>query len=257
MSINYATGEIIDTLTEDEAARLRVKERAIERGADEVAKALASIRDERLYRADFPTFEAYCRERWGMSRTHADRQIVAAEVAEALAPIGAKVPESQARELADLRDNPEKLREVYTQAQEATEGNVTAAAIREVRNPSQTPQGEAASDDAAATPDDESDSEPQSERPVHPRPAVTGIDGKTYPKPEPKAAPRKPLADTARNAGWDLRKAVERIERIAADDRFHANAEQVATELRSHLQNAVEVCQDLLARIDNKKESTQ
>lgn len=121
----------------------------------------------------------------------------------------------------------------------------------------QTLQGEAASDDAAATPDDESDSEPQPERPVHPRPAVTGIDGKTYKRPEPKAAPRKPLADTARNAGWDLRKAVERIERIAADDRFHANAEQVATELRSHLQNAVEVCQDLLARIDNKKESTQ
>jgi hypothetical protein len=121
----------------------------------------------------------------------------------------------------------------------------------------ETPQGEAASDDAAATPDDESDSEPQPERPVHPRPAVTGIDGKTYKRPEPKAAPRKPLADTARNAGWDLRKAVERIERIAADDRFHANAEQVATELRSHLQNAVEVCQDLLARIDNKKESTQ
>lgn len=256
MSINYATGEIIDTLTEDEAARLRVKERAIERGADEVAKALASIRDERLYRADFPTFEAYCRERWGMTRQHANRQIVAAEVAAALEPIGS-IPESQARELADLRDNPEKLREVYAQAQEATEGNVTAAAIREVRNPSKTPQGEAASDDAAATPDDESDSEPQSERPVHPRPAVTGIDGKTYPKPEPKAAPRKPLADTARNAGWDLRKAVERIERIAADDRFHANAEQVATELRSHLQNAVEVCQDLLARIDNKKESTQ
>ena len=35
-------------------------------------------------------------------------RIVAAEVAEALAPIGAKVPESQARELADLRDNPER-----------------------------------------------------------------------------------------------------------------------------------------------------
>jgi hypothetical protein len=62
---------------------------------------------------------------------------------------------------------------------------------------------------------------------------------------------RKPLPDAARNAGWDLRKAVERLERIAADDRFGSNKEQVASHLRSHLLNAVEVCQDLLARIDN------
>lgn len=66
-----------------------------------------------------------------------------------------------------------------------------------------------------------------------------------------KAPNRKPLTDSARNAGWDLRKAVERLERIAADDRFGSNKEQVAPLLRSHLQNAVEVCQDLLARIDN------
>lgn len=65
--------------------------------------------------------------------------------------------------------------------------------------------------------------------------------------------PRRPaLPDTARNAGWDLSKAVERVQRIAQDDRFAANKEQVAPHLRSHLTNAIEVCQDLLERINNQ-----
>ncbi len=176
-------------------------------------------------------------------------------MAEALAPIGAKVPESQARELADLRDNPEKLREVYAQAQEATEGNVTAAAIREVRNPSQTPQGEAASDDAAATPDDESDSEPQPERPVHPRPAVTGIDGKTYAKAKPKKPVRKPLADAFFRTAYDLGKKAESLHRLIEDDRWPQNAEKVATAHRNDLLGI----RDLLEQVINampEQEST-
>ena len=32
----------------------------------EVGNALLRIRDERLYRAEFGTFEAYCRQRWQM-----------------------------------------------------------------------------------------------------------------------------------------------------------------------------------------------
>lgn len=69
---------------------------------------------------------------------------------------------------------------------------------------------------------------------------------------ESATAPRRrPLPDTARDAGWDLRKSVERLQRIADDDRFATNKQQVAPLLRSHLENAVEVCQDLLARINN------
>lgn len=84
-----------------------------------------------------------------------------------------------------------------------------------------------------------------------PRPPVTGIDGKTYQRPESPKPRRRPITDQSRDAGWELRKSVERIERIAADDRFTANKNEVAAQLRGHLQNAVEVCQDLLARIDN------
>jgi len=68
---------------------------------------------------------------------------------------------------------------------------------------------------------------------------------------QPAAKPRRPLTDAARDAGWDLRKTVERLQRIAADDRFAANAEQVTPHLRSHLAHAIEACQGLLDRINN------
>jgi hypothetical protein len=80
---------------------------------------------------------------------------------------------------------------------------------------------------------------------------VTGTDGKTYkvgPGPQRK---RSPLPDLARSAGWDLRKVVERIERLVADDRFAANEGQVASALRGHLSYTVEVFQDLLDRLDH------
>lgn len=82
------------------------------------------------------------------------------------------------------------------------------------------------------------------------RPAVTGLDGKTYTRPEPKTPRRRPITDQARDAGWDLRKTIEKVERIAEDDRFPANKEQVTAHLRGHLLFAVEVCQDLLDRLN-------
>lgn len=99
----------------------------------------------------------------------------------------------------------------------------------------------------------EPDDEPIEAEIVEDEPArVTGLDGKSYPKPAPtpqRQPNRRALPDQARSAGWELRKAVERLERIAADDRFTANKEAMAPHLRSHLSHAVEVCQDLLDRI--------
>lgn len=81
----------------------------------------------------------------------------------------------------------------------------------------------------------------------HPGP-VTGPDGKTYQHPEPREQKvrRRPITDAAGDAGWNLRKAIERLERIAEDDRFSRNKEEVTAHLRGHLLYAVEVCQDLL-----------
>jgi hypothetical protein len=66
--------------------------------------ALAEIRDSRLYREEFETFEGYCKERWDMRKTHANRLIGAANVHQVLAPIGVIQPanEAQARPLTQL-----------------------------------------------------------------------------------------------------------------------------------------------------------
>ena len=118
--------------------------------------------------------------------------------------------------------------------------------------PAQTPSAEAAT--TAGDAEVEGSGEAVSDPPSAPvRPTVTGLDGKTYTRPAPpeRKPQRRPITDQARDAGWDLTKSVERIQRIASDDRFAPNKEVVATHLRSHLTTAVEVCQDLLDRINN------
>ena len=85
-------------------------------------------------------------------------------------------------------------------------------------------------------------------------PKVVGLDGKTYTRPEPKAAEparRAALPPMVQSAGWDLTKTVDRIQRLADDDRFAGHQKEVAPHLRSHLTHAIEVCQDLLDRINN------
>lgn len=100
----------LDPLKAGEKRTLAKLEAAIERnlaGFVEVGRALAEIRDSRLYRETHETFEAYCRDRWQLSRSQAYRQIAAAEVFQQVSPIGDKlgaVPaiESQARPLAKI-----------------------------------------------------------------------------------------------------------------------------------------------------------
>lgn len=45
----------------------------------DVAYALMEIKQRRLYRGEFASFEDYCRNRWNMRRAHAYRLIGAAE----------------------------------------------------------------------------------------------------------------------------------------------------------------------------------
>lgn len=59
----------MDQLTTTESSKLCQLESTIEAGLKtfvEVGSALMEIRDSRLYRQEFGTFEDYCRERWGM-----------------------------------------------------------------------------------------------------------------------------------------------------------------------------------------------
>jgi protein gp37 len=95
----------------------------------EVGSALLSIREARLYRGAFGSFEDYCRDRWGMSKTHANRMIDAAGVASNLTPIGVMpANEAQVRPLARL--GPEEQREAWTLAVEsAPDGRPTAGQV--------------------------------------------------------------------------------------------------------------------------------
>lgn len=120
-------------LTFEEQTRLAECETVIEKGLKtfvEVGNALLEIRDSKLYRQEFGTFEEYCRERWRMSIAQGKRLIAAAEVVQNLAPIGA-IPthESQVRPLAGLE--PEQQREAWRIASEAT-ANPTAAFVEQV-----------------------------------------------------------------------------------------------------------------------------
>jgi hypothetical protein len=66
--------------SQDRLERLAELELIVERGRDtflEVGRALLEIRDARLYRESHPTFEAYCRDRWGFTASRA-RQMIAA-----------------------------------------------------------------------------------------------------------------------------------------------------------------------------------
>jgi hypothetical protein len=94
--------------------------------------------------------------------------------------------------------------------------------------------------------------------------AITGLDGKTYtsshttapdtsqpidaeiiddqrPHPVPPAprtsstTKRRPLTDQAKDAGWEIRRAAERIARIVSDDRLPTRHQQVSFALRHHL----------------------
>lgn len=110
----------IATLTRAELVALEECERVIGEGIKSfvaTGSALTFVRDNRLYRADYATFEAYCRERWNLTPQHANRLALAAGVVTSMEPIGSIQPpsnEGQARELAKVPE-PERA-EVWREA---------------------------------------------------------------------------------------------------------------------------------------------
>ena len=98
----------------------------------DVGRALAAVRDERLYRCEFATFEDYCRDKWSLKRQRAYELIQAAAVAETLSEISDKRPkESHAAELSKLdeAEQPEAWQEAV---ETAPDGKVTAKHVQAV-----------------------------------------------------------------------------------------------------------------------------
>ena len=89
-------------LTAPERSDLRRLEKVVETGLamfHPIGEALKQIRDQKLYREKWKTFEAYCEERFGIKRSYAHRLIEAVEIK--MLPMGNKIKnERQAREVA-------------------------------------------------------------------------------------------------------------------------------------------------------------
>lgn len=102
---------ITEVLTDTERTNLSQCEQVIEKGLNtflEVGKALADIRDNRLYRESHKTFEKYCKEVWDLGKSYATRQICGYETVTLLeskmVPIGTKNdfrPESEADQIEE------------------------------------------------------------------------------------------------------------------------------------------------------------
>lgn len=126
-------------LTTREQHDLETFEEIVDRGIQtfiEVGRALAEIRDRRLYRDSDSTFGAYCRERWAFSDSRARQLIAAAEVVTEVTVDGLPAPQSErvARELVSLRAAlPESYHEAWAGAVKKYGPEPTGKQVREVK----------------------------------------------------------------------------------------------------------------------------
>jgi chromosome segregation ATPase len=112
----------LELWSENEEVQLQYHEQVIEKGLEtfyEVGQSLAFIRENRLYRKEFKTFEEYCQEKWGRSRRWANQIIKSSEVIGVLESgnHGSQIPETerQARPLTKL-ETPEQQSEAWGNA---------------------------------------------------------------------------------------------------------------------------------------------
>ena len=85
-TITVTAVEVPELTEEEQRDRLHL-ERKVERAFFEAGKALAELRDRRLYRSSHRTFEEYCRDRFGHSRRQSYLLIDAAVVFDNLVEI--------------------------------------------------------------------------------------------------------------------------------------------------------------------------
>lgn len=109
VATNHVKHQTLTRLSTEESKLLDSCEKVISKHVTtffEVGEALAKIRDGKLYRAEFKTFEEYCRKRWGMGRFNAYRQMQAAGVMQnLLTMVNTSMPENerQVRALVGLK----------------------------------------------------------------------------------------------------------------------------------------------------------
>lgn len=105
-----------ETMTQAEKKLFTAKERVLEHHFGtfkQAGEALLVIRDKRLYRENHASFDIYCRDRWGMSKTQANRLIAAAQTAGNLetpetAEVVNRLTEGSIRPLTSLKPETQK-----------------------------------------------------------------------------------------------------------------------------------------------------
>ena len=89
---------LMEILNIDESHELERCEVVIKQGLQtfiEVGQALMTIKEKRLYRIGFKTFEDYCVGRWAFKRSEAYRLIDASVVISNLSPMGELLPNNE------------------------------------------------------------------------------------------------------------------------------------------------------------------
>lgn len=128
----------MDQLTRLEKSRLSECEAVIKKSMNsfyDMGEALKEIRESRLYKNEFSSFEDYCSAKWAMKRDYADRVINSAITIDNLTPMGV-VPDSerQTRPLTKLKD-PQIQQQAWAQVvkeSEETHEPITAKKVEAV-----------------------------------------------------------------------------------------------------------------------------
>jgi len=127
----------MDILNIEESHELERCEVVIKQGLKtfiEVGQALMTIKEKRLYRINFKTFEDYCIERWAISKPRAYQLIDAANVIIGLSTMVDVLPESERQIRPLTRLEPEIQKEVWKEVVETHGTNITAAKVQSVAN---------------------------------------------------------------------------------------------------------------------------
>ena len=119
--------EYSTSILKSRSEELRLLEEDVKKGMGIAGSALKRIRDKKLYKAEFKTFEKYCQDRFKISKAHAYRLIDFAKTCEAIQEDPGAIPEKITRPLAKLPDD-EAKREVWQEVRNANEGKLPSEA---------------------------------------------------------------------------------------------------------------------------------
>ncbi len=125
---------LFTSLNSEEKTRLQELETIVSQDLPtfyEVGIALLEIRNNKLYRSTHKAFDAYCREKWNISKTNVNRCISAIKVIQFLTPMGVKNLPTNERQVRPLTGLPEAIQlEIWQQAVAASPiGNPTAKEV--------------------------------------------------------------------------------------------------------------------------------